>query len=374
MAHEAGHVVVAFGEDATLADTPASRPAVRADTGDRADGSGPLPAAVPGDGHLPPAALCDDALRSATAALVTRLLGEVLQYDPDDIDPTVHLVEYGIESLAILDMTARLEQLFGPLPKTVFFEYLNVEEVTGYFVDAHREKLREVLGTQDAREETADGTGESHERDERSERGDLGPSADGDSSLPAASVPAEVVPAASVASVSVPSVSVASEGVARDEAAPQDGPAVTAAPVAGTAASLAVTERPAAPDDRHDIAIVGISGRYPGAATMDELWELLSEGRHSFEEVPRERWDHDAIYSRDRAKLGKSVIRTGTFLRDIDKFDPGTSVSPSGTPSRCRPRSASSSSSVWRPWRTPGTPASRSSGSTRETSGCWPAP
>ncbi|MEU2743005.1 SDR family NAD(P)-dependent oxidoreductase, partial [Streptomyces sp. NPDC007095] len=315
MAHEAGHVVVAFGEDATLADTPASRAAaVRADTGDRADGSGLLPAAVPGDGHRPPAALCDDALRSATAALVTRLLGEVLQHDPDDIDPTVHLVEYGIESLAILDMTARLEQLFGPLPKTVFFEYLNVEEVTGYFVDAHWEKLREVLGTQDAREETADGTGASHER---GERGDLGLYADGDSSLSAASVPAEVVPAASVASVSV-----ASAGVARDEAAPQDGPAVTAAPVAGTAASLAVAERPSAPDDRHDIAIVGISGRYPGAATMDELWELLSEGRHSFEEVPRERWDHDAIYSRDRAKLGKSVIRTGTFLRDVDKFDP----------------------------------------------------
>ncbi|MER5408927.1 SDR family NAD(P)-dependent oxidoreductase [Streptomyces sp. NPDC002769] len=314
LVHGPAHIVVAFGEHATLSDTPASRPAAAlADTEDRADGSGP---AVPGDGNLPSALLSDDALRSGTAALVTRLLGEVLHHDPGTIDPTVNLAEYGIDSLSILDMTARLERLFGSLPKTILFEYLNVDEVTEYFIEAHREKLREVLGTRDeprasaegARGAMADGTGASHERDGQ---GAFGPPDGG-----GPSAPAEVV-----SSVSAPPAATPSERVAPDATALQDSPAVAAAPVVGTA-SLTATERPSGPDDRHDIAIVGISGRYPGATTMDELWELLSEGRHSFEEVPRERWDHDAIYSRDRAKLGKSVIRTGTFLRDINKFDP----------------------------------------------------
>lgn len=49
---------------------------------------------------------------------------------------------------------------------------------------------------------------------------------------------------------------------------------------------------------------------------------MLGEGRHEFREVPRERWDYDAVYSRDRSVLGKSSIRTGTFLRDIEMFDP----------------------------------------------------
>ncbi|MEU7163984.1 SDR family NAD(P)-dependent oxidoreductase [Streptomyces morookaense] len=235
-----GHVVVAYGTDATMA--PEGRTA-----------TAPVSAVVAEP-------IAEGGLEERTAVFLKRILGEVLHRDPETIDPAVNLVEYGIDSLSILETTGRLEDVFGPLSKTIFFEYVNVEGVAGYFAEAHREKLESVLGGAQAPE-------------------------------------APATPAA--------------------PAAPAERRARFAAPRAPQGEMAA-----AARDDYHDIAIIGISGRYPGAETLDELWSVLEEGRHSFEEVPRDRWDHDALYSRDRDVLGKSVIRTGTFLRGIDEFDP----------------------------------------------------
>lgn len=75
------------------------------------------------------------------------------------------------------------------------------------------------------------------------------------------------------------------------------------------------------PRDR-DIAVIGLAGRYPGAATLDRFWENLAQGRHSFAPVPQDRWPHQDIYFPEREVLGKSTIQTGGFLDDIDKFDP----------------------------------------------------
>ncbi|WP_369068094.1 beta-ketoacyl synthase N-terminal-like domain-containing protein, partial [Burkholderia gladioli] len=74
--------------------------------------------------------------------------------------------------------------------------------------------------------------------------------------------------------------------------------------------------------DLHDIAVIGLAGRYPRAATLDAFWELLKNGEHAFEKIPSERWEHAGIYHDERDVLGKSTIRTGGFLDDIDKFDP----------------------------------------------------
>ncbi|AJT61929.2 hypothetical protein T261_0238 [Streptomyces lydicus] len=68
--------------------------------------------------------------------------------------------------------------------------------------------------------------------------------------------------------------------------------------------------------------MIGMAGRYPGADTLEEFWELLSEGRHSFEPVPESRWRHSDIYFDERDVDGKTVVKTGTFLRDVEAFDP----------------------------------------------------
>lgn len=54
------------------------------------------------------------------------------------------LEKYGIDSMMIMNVTRDLEESFGPLPKTLFFEYLNISELASYFVDNHAAKLAEL--------------------------------------------------------------------------------------------------------------------------------------------------------------------------------------------------------------------------------------
>ncbi|MBF6195896.1 type I polyketide synthase [Nocardia sp. CDC186] len=79
--------------------------------------------------------------------------------------------------------------------------------------------------------------------------------------------------------------------------------------------------------DRHtdtagDIAIVGVSGRYPGADGLDEYWRVLLEGRDCVTEIPRHRWDHSRYFVPDRHNPFTAYTKWGGFLDDVDCFDP----------------------------------------------------
>ena len=70
------------------------------------------------------------------------------------------------------------------------------------------------------------------------------------------------------------------------------------------------------------IAIVGMSCRVPGgAATPDQMWQLLHSGADCITKVPRSRWDSQSWYDPDPAVRGKSVTNEGGFLDKIDEFD-----------------------------------------------------
>lgn len=71
------------------------------------------------------------------------------------------------------------------------------------------------------------------------------------------------------------------------------------------------------------IAIIGMSCRFPGGVVSpSDFWELLKNGVDAITEVPDERWDKDALFSKDRDKPGKTYIKWGGFLDNIDQFDP----------------------------------------------------
>jgi acyl transferase domain-containing protein/enoyl-CoA hydratase/carnithine racemase/acyl carrier protein len=70
------------------------------------------------------------------------------------------------------------------------------------------------------------------------------------------------------------------------------------------------------------IAIIGMSGRYPGASDLTEYWDNLLHGRNSIVEVPPSRWDMDRYYDPDPAKKGKASSKWLGALDDIDCFDP----------------------------------------------------
>src|SRR6187431_1046094 len=71
------------------------------------------------------------------------------------------------------------------------------------------------------------------------------------------------------------------------------------------------------------IAIIGVGCRFPGGVNdTRSLWKLLIEGREGVVEVPSDRWNVERYYDREVGLPGKSMVRRGGFIDDIDQFDP----------------------------------------------------
>ncbi|WP_444996147.1 amino acid adenylation domain-containing protein [Aliikangiella sp. IMCC44359] len=60
-----------------------------------------------------------------------------------------------------------------------------------------------------------------------------------------------------------------------------------------------------------DIAIIGLSGRYPQADNIEQFWENLRQGKNCITEIPKNRWD-----------ASQQDCRWGGFIADHDKFSP----------------------------------------------------
>ncbi|MBP2401705.1 type I polyketide synthase [Streptomyces syringium] len=74
---------------------------------------------------------------------------------------------------------------------------------------------------------------------------------------------------------------------------------------------------------RAPLAVVGIGCRLPGGVTSAaSFWHLLENGVDGISEVPASRWDMDAFYDPDPETPGRTAVRYGGFLDDVDAFDP----------------------------------------------------
>ncbi|KAL6234380.1 hypothetical protein BDW75DRAFT_212575 [Aspergillus navahoensis] len=70
------------------------------------------------------------------------------------------------------------------------------------------------------------------------------------------------------------------------------------------------------------IAIIGYSGRFPGAEDAELLWELLRDGRDVHREVPKERFDIDTHYDASGVRRNTTQTRFGGFVENPGLFDP----------------------------------------------------
>lgn len=73
-----------------------------------------------------------------------------------------------------------------------------------------------------------------------------------------------------------------------------------------------------------DIAIVGMSGRFPMAENLNEYWENVKNGRDCITEIPEERWELDGFYTPDvnqAVEENLSYSKWGGFLNDFASFD-----------------------------------------------------
>ncbi|WP_162150828.1 non-ribosomal peptide synthetase [Methylosinus trichosporium] len=69
------------------------------------------------------------------------------------------------------------------------------------------------------------------------------------------------------------------------------------------------------------IAIVAMSGRFPGAPDAASFWRLLREGREAIGEAPEGRWRDEEFAALGAQSSEESRLRAGGFLEEAESFD-----------------------------------------------------
>ncbi|HEY9130845.1 MAG TPA: beta-ketoacyl synthase N-terminal-like domain-containing protein, partial [Dyella sp.] len=216
-----------------------------------------------------------DEFQERATRYFVRLLSSALKRSASSIDARAPMEAYGIDSILVMDLTRTLEQVFGPLSKTLLFEYQTIAALVGHFLENHRERLAEVLG------------------ETQGEANEVGPVLE--------------LEAPVVQSAPAPRRPRFGQGVQE---------------LVGVARGDTGRLKPAVSQAVDEIAIIGVAGRYPQADNLEQFWVNLSQGKDSITEIPSERWDHTLYYDQDRSKTGKTYSKWGGFLNDVDKFDP----------------------------------------------------
>lgn len=204
-----------------------------------------------------------------TQNYLRRQFAGLLKLPYDRVDASAPLEKYGMDSILAMDLTNQLEKTFGPLKKTLFFEYQTISELTTYFLNSHASKLDELF-----------------EIPQQSQR---------DSVKKLDETPVQVA------------LKMAHTGKRR-QTQPRYVPAIP---------SLAESNR-----HGESIAIIGLSGRYPEAPDTEVFWQNLRDGKDCIIEIPEERWDWREYYSEDRTAEGCHFSRWGGFITGVDEFDP----------------------------------------------------
>lgn len=70
------------------------------------------------------------------------------------------------------------------------------------------------------------------------------------------------------------------------------------------------------------IAIIGISGKFPGANNVRQFWRNLERGTCSTEEVPKHRWDVHQCFAPDVKTPNKTYCKVAGLVDNVDRFDP----------------------------------------------------
>ncbi|HEX9981683.1 MAG TPA: SDR family NAD(P)-dependent oxidoreductase [Thermoanaerobaculia bacterium] len=221
----------------------------------------PVEAATPASA----VAVSADGLAEKTQEYLRKELAGLLKVPAHRIDPEAPWEKYGIDSILALKLTTQLEQTFGSLPKTLFFEYRTMAELTRYFAQAHAARLSALVAAPAAKEQSPISP--------ISPIGPIGPIG-----------PIERLPRRH---------------------------------------GRSAVRRPAQAAASHDepIAIIGLSGRYPEAVDLAAYWNNLRDGRDCITEVPKSRWDWRAYFSEDRTEGGHHYSKWGGFIAGVDEFD-----------------------------------------------------
>ncbi|WP_167518618.1 SDR family NAD(P)-dependent oxidoreductase [Paenibacillus brasilensis] len=236
---------------------------------------GRLPRPVEGDASSAPAApavsasaIDTELLKEKTLHQLKVMFGDITKMRVDSIDGEESLESYGIDSIMINQLNQKLGDIFGELSKTLFYEYRTLLELAEYLVSDHSPGCLKWTGL----------TERVQALPPHAAQGNF------DHELP-----------------------------------------VLASRKAGRRKARSFTAGAPAAAAREPVAIIGISGRYPKAGSLQEYWDNLRRGQDCITEIPEERWSKEGFFQPDpqeAAAQGKSYSKWGGFIDGFAEFDP----------------------------------------------------
>ena len=206
-----------------------------------------------------------EGLRKAVEVRIKKILKDVLYLKNTNISSATRFTDLGVDSVLAVEIIHTINQQFKlDLRTTLLYEYTSLEPLVQHLADCHGKQIHAVLTDVPTKVLTNKKSGKQFLRDHESE-----------------------------------------ENVDTRKAEPKRFSHFP--PVDGT----------------KDIAVIGLSGRFPGAENVAEFWRNLEAGKYSIKEIPSDRWPGKSYYDpRVGATTNRSYGKWGGFIDDIDKFDP----------------------------------------------------
>ncbi|WP_444998578.1 SDR family NAD(P)-dependent oxidoreductase [Aliikangiella sp. IMCC44359] len=193
------------------------------------------------------------------------VLSKVSKIETEEISSQVALEKYGIDSVMIMAMNEELENVFGELSKTLFFEYQDIQSLGKYFLQNYGAIVKNKLA-------------------------DFNLAKNKDSVN-------QIVLKEPISSVSHEILKLLDFN------------------------QLIENNRTQSSYNEKDIAVIGISGRFPEAGSVEELWDVLAKGKDCIKDIPLERWDINQFYEKETIEPGKISGKWGGFIDGFNEFD-----------------------------------------------------
>ena len=215
--------------------------------------------------------ITQELLRDKSTNYFKKLVGKTLRMENHQIDSSEPLGRYGIDSILIVQITNRLREVFNDVSSTLLFEVQTIDALAEHFIKTERDSLIRLLEL------------DNKKMDEGSSGGNQ------------------------IKVKQQPSIKGTMKNARRFRALID--------PKSEKNSKLS----------KDPIAIVGISGRYAQADTLDAFWEHLKAGKDCITEIPPKRWSLDGFFHQDPQKAvaqGKSYSKWGSFLESFADFDP----------------------------------------------------
>lgn len=212
----------------------------------------------------------DDLLYQVALNYLKQVFADLIHIKVDQISPKINLEEYGMDSVVIMEMNEALEKKFENLPKTLFFEYQNLQELAEYL----KENYKEVLD--------------------------------------------EMVESGAIKAVAVREYAVKSVQKKKSQ--------IVKAVGQNRFFNIETKKETAAKEEMNegdmDIAIIGMNGSFPNANDLEQFWDNLQRGMDCITTIPKERWNHSRYYDARKGISGKVYSKWGGFMEEYQCFDP----------------------------------------------------